>query len=85
MLRIVRTAIQTSNWVQLNDYAMVLMNKKSRGKSGVCRSELFLSRRTFDLEMPLPHEGHIRLQDRISHQSKAAQKVQEHLQRGRGA
>ena len=34
----------TLNWVQLNDYAMVLMNNKLSGKSNVSRSELFLSR-----------------------------------------
>ena len=35
--------------------------------------------------MPLPHKGHTTVQDWISHQNKAAQKVQEHLQRGREA
>ena len=71
-LRILRTSIKTSNWVQVNDYAMVLM-------------ELFLSRPTFHLEMPLPHEGHATVRDWISHQNKAAQKVQEHLHHGREA
>ena len=60
---------------------MVLMNNKLRGKSGVSRSELLLSRPTFHLEKPRPHKGHTTVQDWMSHQNKTAHKVQEHLQR----
>ena len=42
-LRILRTSIKTSNLVLWNDFAMVVMNNKLRGKSDVLRSELFLS------------------------------------------
>ena len=84
-LRSLKTSIKTSNRVQLNDYTMVLMNNKLRRKSGFSRGDLFLSRPTYHLEMPLPHEGHTTVHDWIFHQNKAAQKVQEHLQCGREA
>ena len=32
--RILRQSIKTSNWVQLNNYVVICMNHKQRGKSG---------------------------------------------------
>ena len=78
-----KTSIKTSSWIQLKDYTTVLMNNKVSGRSGVSWSDLFLSRPTVHLEMLLPQEGHTTVQNSISPQKKAAQKVQQHLQRGR--
>ena len=33
-LRILRQSIKTSNWVHVNDYVVICMNNKRRGKSG---------------------------------------------------
>ena len=82
-LRILRSSVRTSNWVQLNDYAVVLMNNKQRGKTGISRSELFLGRKTCHLEMPYPHEGHSSVDTWIQDHNAIAKAVQENLQRTR--
>ena len=45
-LRILRQSIETSNWVQLNDYVVICMNHKQRGKSGYSRGDVFHGRPT---------------------------------------
>ena len=82
-LRILRQSIKTSNWVRLNDYVVVCMNHKQRGKSGHSRGDIFHETPTLRLDLPFPHEGNVQVQDWLKEQNKIAQVVQAHLRKGR--
>ena len=71
-LRILRQRIKTSNWVQLNDYVVICMNPKRRGKSGYSRGDAFHGRPTLRLDLPFPHEGNVQVQDGVKEQNKIA-------------
>ena len=82
-LRNQRQSIKTSNWVQLNDYVVICMNHKQRGKSGYSRRDIFHGRPTLCLDVRFPHEGHVQVQDWVKEENKNAQVVQAHLRKGR--
>ena len=82
-LCILRQSIKTSNWVQLNNYVVICMNHKQRGKSGNSRGDVFHRRPTLRLDLPFPHEGNVQVQDWVKEQNKIAQIVQAHLRKGR--
>ena len=82
-VRIVRQSSKTSNWMQLNDYVVICMNHKQRGKSGYSRGDVFHERPTLRLDQPFPHEGNVQVQDWVKEQNKIAQVVQAHLRKGR--
>ena len=84
-LRILRHSIKTSNGVQLNDYVVIWMNQKQRGKSGYSRGEVFHGRPTLRLELPFPHEGNVQVQDWVKEQNEIAPVVQAHLRKGRAS
>ena len=84
-LRILRQSIKTSNWVQLNDYVLICMNHKQRGKSGYVREDAFHGRPTLRLDLPFPHEGNVQVRDWVKEQNKIAQVVQAHLRKGRAS
>ena len=84
-LCILRQSIKTNNWVPLNDYVVICMNHKQRGKSGYSRGDVFHGRPTLRLDLPFPHEGNIQVQDWVKEQNKIAQVVQAHLRRGRAS
>ena len=84
-LRILRQSIKTSNWVQLNDYAVICMNHQQRGKSGFLRRDVFHGRPTLRLDLPFPHGGKVQVQDWVKEQKKIAQVVQAHLRKGRAS
>ena len=52
-LRILRQSVKTSNWVQLNDYVVICMNHKQRGKSGYSQGDVFRGRQE---SITLPHQ-----------------------------
>ena len=54
-LRILRQSINTSNWVQLNDYVVICMNHKQRGKSAYSRGDVFHGSPILRLDLPFPH------------------------------
>ena len=58
-VRILRQSTETSNWVQLNNYVVICMNHKQRGKSGYSRGDVFRGRPTLRLDLPFPHKGNI--------------------------
>ena len=62
-LRILKHSIRNSNWVQLNNYVVVCMKHKQRGKSGYSRGDIFHGRSTLRLDLPFPHEGNVQVQD----------------------
>ena len=62
-LCIQRQSIQTSNWVQLNDYVVMCMTHKQREKSGYSRGDIFHGRPTLRLDLPFPDEGNVQVQD----------------------
>ena len=84
-LRILGQSIKTSNRVQLNDYVVICMNHKQRGKSGYSRGDAFHGRPTLSLDLPFPHESNVLVQDVVKEQNKIAQVVQAHLRKGRGS
>ena len=75
-LRIMRQSIQTSNWVQFNDYVVICMNHKQRGKSGYSPGDFFRGRPTLLLDQPFLHEGNVQVQDWVKEKNKIAQVVQ---------
>ena len=81
-LCILRQSIETSNWVQLNNYVVICMNHKQRGKSGYSPGDVFHGRPTLRLDLPFPHEGNVQVQDWVKEQNKIAQVVQAHLRKG---
>ena len=84
-LRILRQSIKTSNGVQWNDYVVICMNHKQRGKSGYSRGDVLHGRPTLHLDLPFPHEGNVQVQDWVKEQNKIAQVVQAHLRKGRAS
>ena len=84
-LRILRQSIKTSDWVQLNDYVVICMRHKQRGKSGYSQGDVFHGRPTLRLDLPFPHEGNVQVQDWVKEQNKIAQVVQAHLRKGRAS
>ena len=84
-LRIFRQSIKTSSWVQLNDYVVICMNHKQRGKSGYSRRDVFHGRPSLRLDLPFLHEGNIQVQDWVKEQNKIAQVVQAQLRKGRAS
>ena len=84
-LRILRQSIETSNWVPLNDYVVICMNHKQRGKSGYLRGDVFYGRPTLRLDLPFPNEGNVQVQDWVKEQNKIAQVVWAHLRKGRAS
>ena len=68
--RILRQIVKTSNWVQLNDYVVICMNHKQRGKSGYSRGDVFHGRPTPRLGLSFPHEGNVQVQDRSKNKTK---------------
>ena len=84
-LRILRQSIKTSNWVQLNDYVVICMNHKQRGKSGYSRGDVFHGGPTLRLDLPFPHEGNVQVQDLVKEQNNIAQVVPAHLRKGRAS
>ena len=84
-LCILRQSMKTRNWVELNDYVVICMNHKQRGKSGYSRGDVFRGRPTLRLDLPFPHEGNIQVQDWVKEQNKIAQVAQAHLRKGRAS
>ena len=84
-LHILRQSIKTSNSVQLNDYVVICMNHKQRGKSGYPRGDVFHGRPTLRLDLPFPHEGNVQVQDWVKEQNKIAQVFQARLTKGRAS
>ena len=84
-LRILKQSIQTSNWVQLNEYVVTCMNHKQRGISRYSRGHFFHGRPTLRFDLPFPHEGNVQVQDWVKEQNKIAQVVQAHLRKGRAS
>ena len=82
-LRLLRQRIRTSNWVQLNDYVVICMNHKQRGKSGRSRGDVLHGRPTLRLDVRFPHEGNVQVQDLVKEQNKIPQVVQAHLRKER--
>ena len=82
-LRILRQSIITSNWVQLNDYVIICIHHKQRGKSGYSRGDIFYGRPTLHLDLPFQHESNVQVQDWVNEQNKIAQVVEVHLKKGR--
>ena len=80
-----RQSIKTSNWVKLNDYVVMCMNHKQRGKSGYSRRDFFHERPTVRLDLTFPHEGSVQVQDWVKEQNKIAQVVRAHLRKGRAS
>ena len=75
-------SIRTTNCVQLNDYVVICMNDKQRGKSGYSRGDVFHGRPTLQLDLPFPHEGNVQVQDWVKEQNETAVVVQAHLRQG---
>ena len=84
-LRILRQSIKTSNWVQLNDYVIICMNHKQRGKSGYSPRDVFHGRPPLRLDYPFPHEGTVQVRDWLKEQNMIAQVVQAPLKKGRAS
>ena len=84
-LRILRQSIKTSNWVQLNDYMVICMNHKQRGKAGYSQGHVFHGRPTLRLDPPSPQEGNVQVQDWVKEQNQIAQVVQAHWRKGRAS
>ena len=84
-LSILRQSIKTSNCVQLNDYVVICMNHKQRGKSGYSREDVFHGRPTLRLDLPFPHKGNVQVQDWVKQQNKIAEVVQADLRKGRAS
>ena len=84
-VRILRQSFKTSNWVQLNDYVVICMNHKQRGKSGHSRGDVFHGRPTLRLDVPFSHEGNVQVQDWVKKQNKIAQVVPAHLRKARAS
>ena len=84
-LRILRRSIKTSNWGQLNDYVVICMNHKQRGKSGYSSGDVFHGRPTLRMDLPFPHEGNVQVQDWVKEQNNSAQVLQAHLRKGRAS
>ena len=84
-LSILRQNIKTSNWIQMNDYVVICMNHKQRGKSGYSPGDIFHGSLTLRLDLPFPHEGNVQVQDWVKEQNKIAQVVQAHLRKGRAS
>ena len=71
--------------MQLNDYVVMCMNHKQRGKSGYSRGDVFHERPTLRLDLPFPHERNVQVQDWVKEQNKIAQVVQAHFRKGRAS
>ena len=84
-LRILRESIKTRNGVQLNNYVVICMNHKQRGKLCYSRGDVFHGRHTLRLNIPFPHEGNVQVHDWVKEQNKIAQVVQAHLRTGRAS
>ena len=81
-LRILRQSIKTSYWVQLNEYGVMCMNHKRRGKSGYSPGSFFPGRPNLRFDPLFPHEGNVQVQDWVKEQNKTAQVVQAHFRKG---
>ena len=84
-LRILGQSIKASNCVQLNDYVVICMNHKQRGKSGYSRGDGLHGRPTLRLDLPFPHEGNVQVQGWVKEQNNISQVVQAHLRKGRAS
>ena len=82
---ILRQSIKISNWVQLNDYVVIFVNHKQRGKSGSSRGDVFYGRPTLRFDLPFPHEGNVQLHHWVKERNKIAQVVQAHFKKGRAS
>ena len=84
-LRILRQSIKISNCLQLNDFVVICMNHKQRGKSGFSRGDGFHGRPSLRLDLLFQHEDNVQVHNLVKEQNKVAQIVRAHLRKGRAS